>query len=115
MLPVRYNFESNTEHYLWKDGKRTTITVNKNSINNPLTKALIPALNDSEKSSLQYLMKRKLKNIAKNFEKSLEFVGTRIPCQSMQSFMACKVVCFTDVEKNEIYVPAKLAWIQGSD
>lgn len=115
LLPVRYNFESNTEHYLWKEGKRTTITINKDSVNNPLTKALIPALNDSEKSSLQHLMKRKLKNIAENFEKSLEFVGTRIPCQSMQSFMACKVICFTDVEKNEIYVPAKLAWIQGSD
>lgn len=53
--------------------------------------------------------------MSQNFEKSLEFIGTRIPCQSMQSFMACKVIAFTDVEKNEIFIPAKLAWIQGSD
>ena len=115
LMPVRYDFESKTEHYLWKDGKRTTTVLTKDSINNPLTKALLPAMNDSERSSLQHLMQRKLKHISENFEKSLEFVGTRIPCQSMQSFMACKVICFTDVEKNEIYIPAKLAWIQGSD
>ena len=115
LLPVRYDFDKSAEHYLWDAGKRTDISITRDSINNNLTKLLIPQLNASEQSSIMHLISKKLKRMSQNFEKSLEFIGTRIPCQSMQSFMACKVIAFTDVEKNEIFIPAKLAWIQGSD
>ena len=115
LLPVRYDFDKSTEHYLWDAEKRTDVSITRDSINNDLTKLLIPQLNASEQSSIMHLISKKLKRMSQNFEKSLEFIGTRIPCQSMQSFMACKVIAFTDVEKNEIFIPAKLAWIQGSD
>lgn len=49
------------------------------------------------------------------FVKSLRFIGTRIPCQSMQSFMPIEIVEFSDSEVNEIYIPAQMLWIQGSD
>lgn len=39
------------------------------------------------------------------FNKSLNFVGTRIPCQSMQSFTPMRVVAFTDSYDNQIYIP----------
>lgn len=109
LLPIRYDFNKSKEYYLWDSGKKTDITITNNSVNNDLTKFLIPALNVSEESSLVHLIQKKLRRISSNFEKSLEFIGTRIPCQSMQSFMACKVIAFTDVEKNEIFIPAKLA------
>lgn len=51
----------------------------------------------------------------KAFEQSLRFVGTRIPCQSMQSFMPMEVVLFTDSDINEVYVPTNQTWLQGSD
>ena len=49
------------------------------------------------------------------FEKSLRFIGTRIPAQSMQSFMPLEVVCFTNSELNDVYVPHTLTWVAGSD
>ena len=51
----------------------------------------------------------------KAFEQSVIFVGTRIPCQSMQSFMPMEVVLFTDSDINEVYVPTNQTWLQGSD
>lgn len=50
-----------------------------------------------------------------SFEKSLRFVGTRIPCQSMQSFAPMEVITFTDSEVNEVYVPTNIFYLQGSD
>lgn len=49
------------------------------------------------------------------FQKSINYVGTRIPAQSMQSFMPLKVVAFTSSIKNEVYVPFALTWAAGSD
>ena len=49
------------------------------------------------------------------FQKSINYVGTRIPAQSMQSFMPLKVVAFTSSVKNEVYVPFSLTWAAGSD
>ena len=64
-------------------------------------------------------MNRRIKNIAKNkydaFVKSLEFVGTRIPCQSMQSFAPMRVIAFADTDINECYIPSHISWVEGSD
>lgn len=49
------------------------------------------------------------------FEQSLVFVGTRIPCQSMQSFAPMKVVMFTNTGFNSVYVPPMITWLEGSD
>lgn len=71
----------------------------------------------SENQSIQFLnrIKRLADKRYKAFEQSLQFVGTRIPCQSMQSFMALEVVAFTDSDINEVYVPTNQTWLQGSD
>ncbi len=50
-----------------------------------------------------------------SFKRQLNFIGARIPTQSMQSFMPMKVVAFTDSEINDIYVPKVQTWLQGSD
>ena len=39
------------------------------------------------------------------FEEQLNYVGARIPTQSMQSFQRLKLVGFSDSLKNEVYVP----------
>ena len=61
----------------------------------------------------------RIKEIANNkfnsFKKSLQFVGTRIPCQSQQSFAAMETVIFTDDDVNRVYLPAMITWLQGSD
>ena len=44
-----------------------------------------------------------------------DYVIARIPTQAMQSFMDVHVVQYVDSESNEIYVPAQLAWLEGSD
>ncbi len=50
-----------------------------------------------------------------SFKRQLNFIGARIPTQSMQSFMPMKVVAFTDSDINEFYVPTNQTWLQGSD
>lgn len=49
------------------------------------------------------------------FKAQLNYILTRIPSQSMQSYMDVEVVWFTDSELNEVYVPRALTYIQGSD
>lgn len=50
-----------------------------------------------------------------SFKQGLEYVGTRIPAQSMQSFMNLKVVAFTPEDTNIVYIPADIILYQGSD
>lgn len=50
-----------------------------------------------------------------SFRKSLEFTVARIPAQSMQSFMAMKVVGFVEENVNNCYVCDDQIWLQGSD
>jgi hypothetical protein len=42
-------------------------------------------------------------------------IGARIPAQSYQSFMAMKIVGFTEEDVNRAYVPIKKNWLDGSD
>lgn len=50
-----------------------------------------------------------------SFMKSLDLVASRTPSQSMQSFMAMKVVGFNDSDVNTAYVSTSQIWFQGSD
>lgn len=53
--------------------------------------------------------------LRRSFEQFLNFIGTRIPSQSMQSFMNMKVVGFVDMDTNIIWHnPALIVWT-GSD
>ena len=62
---------------------------------------------------------RSLKKLAKqryeSFLLQLQYIGARIPTQSMQSFMDLEVVGFTDDDINSVYVPRQLTWLEGSD
>lgn len=61
---------------------------------------------------------RSLKKLAKqryeSFLLQLQYIGARIPTQSMQSFMDLEVVGFTDDDINSVYVPRQLTWLEGS-
>ena len=50
-----------------------------------------------------------------SFLKSLEFIASRIPAQTLQSFMKMKCVGFTGSDKNVCYVSHWQTWLQGSD
>lgn len=50
-----------------------------------------------------------------SFMKSLDLVAARIPAQSMQSFMAMKIVGFVDSDVNTAYVSTLQTYLQGSD
>lgn len=54
------------------------------------------------------------KNYA-SWQKSLEVVASRIPAQSMQSFMPMKNVAYNVGNKNDAYVSISQIWLQGSD
>lgn len=50
-----------------------------------------------------------------SFQKSLYFTASRIPAQTLQSFMQSKTVGFTQSSKNIVYVSHWQTWLQGSD
>lgn len=50
-----------------------------------------------------------------SFLQSLEYIASRTPAQSHQSFMTMKVVGFDDRGKNTAYVSRWQIWLQGSD
>lgn len=76
---------------------------------------LIYALIDNEQRQFQNRIANAAKNKYDAFIKSLQFVGARIPTQSMQSFAALEVVGFSDSETNSIYVPKMITYLEGSD
>lgn len=63
----------------------------------------------------QDVVKELAKKIYASWEKSHDIVSSRIPAQSMQSFMPMQVVGYTDNSKNDAYVSISQIWLQGSD
>ncbi len=76
---------------------------------------LIKSLNTEEVYKKEIEIERLAINQYVAFQKQLEFVGARIPTQSMQSFSRMKVVGYTNSRYNEVYMPAEITWLQGSD
>lgn len=56
-----------------------------------------------------------LDEIYSSFQKSLYFTASRIPAQTLQSFMQMKLTGFTQSSKNIVYVSHWQTWLQGSD
>lgn len=75
----------------------------------------VNALNQSSDEWRDKYINRRAKLLAKNFEKSLLYFGTRIPSQALQSGMALKVVMFVGVNKNQVYIPGAMHWFEGAD
>lgn len=78
---------------------------------NSIIDALIIAENKKSDKRIQKIAEEKYKA----FEKSLLFIGTRIPCQSMQSFTPMEIVLFDDTNTNLVFIPPMVSWLQGSD
>lgn len=55
------------------------------------------------------------REIHTSFLRSLDIIAARIPAQSMQSFMAMKIVAFVESDVNTAYVSTDQIWLQGSD
>lgn len=113
----RYSFDKIHQHSLWVDGEKMDTKVTQGDLQRTGSdKTLfVELLRNSELSRFEYSLNKSAEQIARNFEDSLTFIGTRIPCQSMQSFMPCKICNFVNTKVNEVYVPKHLSWIQGSD
>lgn len=79
------------------------------------TQSVINALNIYHTVTLENKLSVLAKNKYESFLKSLRFIGTRIPCQSMQSFAPMEVVYFIEADTNQIYVPTMITWLEGSD
>lgn len=62
----------------------------------------------------KYLDKLK-NNIASSFEKAQFFTASRIPAQTLQSFMQMRCVGYTGTATNQCFVSHWQTWLQGSD
>lgn len=84
-----------------------------------ITKLDIESLIEDLNQEVEYEKDRDIKQIAYNrfnaFKKQLEVIGARIPTQSMQSYMGLKIVALTNSIYNEVYIPAAMAWLEGSN
>ena len=60
-------------------------------------------------------LKKLAKKQAMSFEMALNFIVSRIPAQSMQSFMNMRIAGFIESETNIVYVPIEQLVYQGSD
>ena len=70
---------------------------------------------DEYNDSLSKYIERQSKKLTTSFIQGLEYVGIRIPAQSMQSFMNLKVVAFSPEDTNVVYIPSEIILYQGSD
>ena len=69
----------------------------------------------AEKQRFDWQLLRMSKDRFSAFEQLLNFVGARIPTQSMQSYMPFKVIAWDDSTENRVYVPKHNTAIEGSD
>lgn len=95
------------------------IVKNRIDVGTDITILDIETFIDNLNQEVAYEKDRDIKQIAYNrfnaFKKQLEVIGARIPTQNMQSYMGLKVVAFTNSIYNEVYIPAAMAWLEGSD
>ena len=69
----------------------------------------------AEKQRFDWQLLRMSKDRFSAFEQFLNFIGARIPTQSMQSYMPFKVIAWDDSTENRVYVPKHNTAIEGSD
>lgn len=79
-------------------------------------------LSENTKHNIETLVKAKEALMRKeahkkwvSFQDSLKFIASRIPAQTLQSFMAMRLVAWTENSKNMCYVSHFQTYLQGSD
>lgn len=111
-INVGYNFNASSnkliEEFINKYDKKSRKYLDKNR---KVTKNTAK-LYDGDKVSR---LNRHANEIMASWEEQLKLMGTRIPAQALQSFMAMKIVGFTDNGLNTAYVPIKKNYLDGSD
>lgn len=87
-----------------------------------LLQTQIDGLGENRKQNIATLTKAKEELMRKeahkkwvSFQDSLKFIASRIPAQTLQSFMAMKLVAWTENSKNMCYVSHFQTYLQGSD
>ena len=117
---IKFHQASNRPSPVETDRFRLRYIVGKQiDIGTDITTLDVDTLIDDLNQEVVYESDRDIKQIAYNrfnaFKRQLEVIGARIPTQSMQSYMGLKVVAFTNSIYNEVYIPAAMAWLEGSD
>lgn len=87
-----------------------------------LLQVQLEGLGENKKQNIAALNKAKEELLRKeahkkwvSFQDSLKFIASRIPAQTLQSFMAMKLVAWTENSKNMCYVSHFQTYLQGSD
>lgn len=104
--------------YSYKNSDGKTITISKNQIDSLKPYELydlVQVLQLQEATRSGQRIEKLAEKRYQAFKAQLNYILTRIPAQSMQSFMDVEVAVYTDSVLNEVYVPRALQWIQGSD
>lgn len=111
----------NYEKENWKYKKKTGEWIIPNAtgedflvtdLENPITLDRLRYIN--EQKSYIYA-NRRAKELAKSFQDSLLYFGTRIPSQALQSGMALKVKLFVGSGGNQVFIPGAMHWFEGAD
>ena len=79
------------------------------------TKQVLHVIGEDYRKDLKYFYNLSRDSLYSSFLKSLTFTASRIPAQTLQSFMQMKAVGFTQSSKNIAYVSHWQTWLQGSD
>ena len=99
--------------------KETTEKGIKQKITKYLNKNLFGDILDANKKKYKELEKAFLQAEAHkkwvSFQDSLKFISSRIPAQTLQSFMSMELVGWTENSKNMAYVSHFQTYLQGSD
>ena len=96
-----------------KEGNRFTFGTFELANYNDLEKLAL--IKESEEYAFNRRLRKQSELMKESFKLSLNFIGTRIPAQAMQSFQPMKVVGFTDDEVNNVYVNRHNFYLEGSD
>lgn len=108
---------TNVEKFMELLGDTTDYKEAVNQLNEVYENELKNATNPNAELTNPILLKiRKLgREIHTSFIQSLDVLASRIPAQSMQSFMAMRVAGFDESDLNSAYVSHFQFWLQGSD
>jgi hypothetical protein len=82
--------------------------INKNYIKEKDAVKNLNGLQNWQREQSENYLNRRSELLAKNFEKTLLYFGTRIPSQAMQSGMSLKVVTFIGNGGNQVFIPGAM-------
>ena len=125
---MQYQFKDNIngdtviKHITLYNGPEKLLTIEKGTElreylkqRNYFNEDITNELRNNDKSDVDWKIQNEANQKFAAFQKQLQYVGARIPTQSMQSFMGLQLVGFSNSDVNEVYVPAVQTWLQGSD